>query len=229
MIFHCQQHTPAQLYPLLAGTVVPRPIAWISSCNLAGQTNLAPFSFFQLVTDQPPTLLVSFNRHSDGRPKDTALFLQQVPELVIHLVTPALAQQMNATAAPFATGTSEIDALQLATLPATLVQPPRLRDSPISFECKVVSLTPYPAGAPSCDILLAEVLVIHIADELLAEATPDGAVRLKHQQLDLLARLGGQWYSHSGHADNFQLARPGSVAEALQQKAAASTVQQGAD
>jgi flavin reductase (DIM6/NTAB) family NADH-FMN oxidoreductase RutF len=85
--------------------------------------------------------------------------------------------------------------------------------SPVCFECKVVSLTPYPATNPSCDIVLAEVLCIDIADELL-----DDKQKLKHTELDFLARLGGLWYSHSQQADNFQLARPASAQAALLQQ-----------
>lgn len=211
MLFDCSALTAAQLYPLLAGTVIPRPIAWVSSCDAQGQTNLAPFSFFQLVTDQPPTLMISINRHADGRQKDTSRNLQLWPELVVHLVTPDLAALMNATAANFADNISEIAALQITTVPSLKVRPPKIAASPVRFECKLSSLTPYPAQNPSCDIVLAEVLAIDIADALLDEQH-----KLRHGELDLLARLGGLWYSHSRQPDNFQLARPASVEQALQ-------------
>jgi flavin reductase (DIM6/NTAB) family NADH-FMN oxidoreductase RutF len=211
MLFDCAAMSAAEIYPLLAGTVIPRPIAWVSTCDDQGHSNLAPFSFFQLVTDHPPTLMISINRHGDGRPKDSSLNLQLCPELVVHLVTPELAGLMNATAAGFSKEVSEIAALQIPTKAAIKVRPPRVMASPVCFECKVVSLTPYPAAKPSCDIVLAEVLCIDIADELL-----DNGLKLKHTELDFLARLGGLWYSHSQQADNFQLARPASAQAALQ-------------
>lgn len=211
MIFDCAVMTAAGIYPLLAGTVIPRPIAWVSTCDDKDQHNLAPFSFFQLVTDNPPTLMISINRHSDGRQKDSSLNLQLCPELVVHLVTPELADLMNATAAGFSKEVSEITALQIQTKAATKVRPPRVIASPVCFECKVVSLMPYPAENPSCDIVLAEVLCMDIADELL-----DDKQKLKHTKLDFLARLGGLWYSHSQQSDNFQLARPVSAQAAVQ-------------
>jgi flavin reductase (DIM6/NTAB) family NADH-FMN oxidoreductase RutF len=203
MIFDCSTMNAATLYPLLAGTIVPRPIAWVSTVDAAGRSNLAPFSFFQLVSDQPPTLMISVNRKSDGRAKDTSVNISATSQLVVHLVSPSELALMNASAADFAAGDSEISALNIATVAATMVKPPRLAASLVSFECELVSLTPYPAAAPSCDIVLAKVVCLHIDDSLLG---PDQ--RLKHDQIDWLARLGGQWYSHSQQPDNFQLARP---------------------
>ncbi len=203
MIVDCQQLSPAELYPLLAGLIVPRPIAWVSTVDNAGRSNLAPFSFFQLVTDAPPTLMISINRRFDGSRKDTSRNIADTGELVVHLVSPSQLEVMNASAAELAYGDSEIEALQLATLPSLRIRPARLQQSLLSMECRLVSLTPYPAQQSSCDIVLAEVLLLHIDDSLL---TAEGKVN--HQQVDWLARLGGLWYSHSQQADNRQLARP---------------------
>ncbi len=210
MIFDCSTLSAATLYPLLAGTIVPRPIAWVSTVDLAGRSNLAPFSFFQLVTDAPPTLMISVNRKADGVAKDTSANISATKQLIVHLVSPSQLALMNASAANFAAGASEIDALQIATVAAAMVKPPRLVDALVSFECELVSLTPYPADAPSCDIILAKVLCLHIDDTLLGPEQ-----RLKHDQIDWLSRLGGQWYGHSQQPDNFQLARPESAAAAV--------------
>jgi flavin reductase (DIM6/NTAB) family NADH-FMN oxidoreductase RutF len=203
MIFDCRSLSASTLYPLLAGTIVPRPIAWVSTIDTAGHSNLAPFSFFQLVSDAPPTLMISVNRKADGKAKDTSVNVQATQQLIVHLVSPSQLAFMNASAANFAAGTSEIDALHIPTVAATMVKPPRLADCLVSFECELVSLTPYPAEAPSCDIILAKVLCLHIDDQLLG---PDQ--RLKHDQIDWLSRLGGQWYGHSQQPDNLQQARP---------------------
>lgn len=210
MIFDCSTLSASTLYPLLAGTVVPRPIAWVSTIDVAGRSNLAPFSFFQLVSDAPPTLMISVNRKADGQAKDTSVNVQATQQLIVHLVSPSQLALMNASAANFAAGASEIDALQIPTVAATMVKPPRLADCLVSFECELVSLTPYPADAASCDIILAKVLCLHIDDALLG---PDH--RLKHDQIDWLSRLGGQWYGHSQQPDNFQLARPASAEAAI--------------
>jgi len=210
MIFDCNHLPASTLYPLLAGTIVPRPIAWVSSIDADGRSNLAPFSFFQLVTDAPPTLMISVNRKADGQAKDTSLNVQATRQLIVHLVSPSQLGLMNASAANFAPGISEIEMLNIPTVPASRVKPPRLADSLVSFECELVSLTPYPADLPSCDIILAKVVCLHIADQLLG---PDQ--RLKHDQIDWLSRLGGQRYGHSQQLDNLQLARPASAEAAV--------------
>jgi len=203
MIFDCNALTAAELYPLLAGTIVPRPIAWVSTVNENGQSNLAPFSFFQLVCDAPPTLMLSVNRKGGGAQKDTARNIAATGQLVVHLVSPADLALMNATAGDYAPDVSEIDMLQIATVPALKVTPPRLAQSLVSFECECVSISAYPADAPACDLILAKVLCLHIDDSLL-----NSEGRIRHEQIDWLARLGGQWYCHSQHDDNLTLARP---------------------
>ncbi len=203
MIFDCNKLTAAELYPLLAGTVVPRPIAWVTTVDNQGRSNLAPFSFFQLVTDAPPTLMLSVNRKADGSQKDTSRNISQTGQLVIHMVSPAQLELMSASAGEYAPGDSEIDALQIATVAAAMVRPPRLADSLVSFECELVSHTPYPADAPGCDIILAKIVCLHIDDSLLTDDR-----RIRHDQVDWLARLGGLWYCHSQQADNVALARP---------------------
>ncbi|TXH94824.1 MAG: flavin reductase family protein [Rheinheimera sp.] len=203
MIFDCNTLTAAELYPLLAGTIVPRPIAWVSTLNENGQSNLAPFSFFQLVCDAPPTLMLSVNRKAGGAQKDTARNIAATCQLVVHLVSPGDLALMNASAGDYAPDVSEIEALQIATVPALKVRPPRLAHSLVSFECECVSLSAYPAEAPACDLILAKVLCLHIDDSLL-----NSEGRIRHDQIDWLARLGGQWYCHSQHDDNLTLARP---------------------
>ncbi len=203
MIFDCNVLTAAELYPLLAGTIVPRPIAWVSTVNENGQSNLAPFSFFQLVCDAPPTLMLSVNRKGGGAQKDTARNIAATGQLVVHLVSPADLALMNATAGDYAPDVSEIDMLQIATGPSLKVTPPRLAQSLVSFECECVSISAYPADAPACDLILAKVLCLHIDDSLL-----NSEGRIRHEQIDWLARLGGQWYCHSQHDDNLTLARP---------------------
>lgn len=203
MIFDCNTLTAAELYPLLAGTIVPRPIAWVSTVNEHGQSNLAPFSFFQLVCDAPPTLMLSVNRKAGGTQKDTARNIAATGQLVVHLVSPGDLALMNATAGDYAPDVSEIEALSIATVPALKVQPPRLAHSLVSFECECVSVSAYPAEVPACDLILAKVLCLHIDDSLL-----NSEGRIRHDQIDWLARLGGQWYCHTQHPDNLTLARP---------------------
>lgn len=207
MIFDCNTLTAAELYPLLAGTIVPRPIAWVSTVNELGQSNLAPFSFFQLVCDAPPTLMLSVNRKAGGGQKDTARNIAATGQLVVHLVSPGDLALMNATAGDYASDVSEIEALQIATVPALKVKPPRLAHSLVSFECECVSLSAYPADVPACDLILAKVLCLHIDDSLL-----NSEGRIRHDQIDWLARLGGQWYCHTQHSDNLTLARPNQAA-----------------
>ena len=115
---------PADAYRWLASTVTPRPIAWVSTLSAQGQGNLAPFSFFQVISDEPPTLMVNTSIRDDGSVKDTLRNVRETGQLVIHLVSAAQAETMNATAATLPHGVSEIEQAGIATLPSVRVAPP---------------------------------------------------------------------------------------------------------
>ncbi|WP_137885531.1 flavin reductase family protein [Pseudomonas sp. 2FE] len=194
--------TPVEVYRWLASTVTPRPIAWVSTLAKDGVSNLAPFSFFQVISDEPPTLLVNVGAHDDGRLKDTLRNVQDTGELVIQLVSAAQATAMNASAAQLAHGVSEFEHCGIATLPASRVKPLRVAGAAVAFECALAEVQPYPRDNPNCYLVFARVLLAHIDDRVL-----DGHGRIDPQKLDLIGRLGGSRYCTT--RDRFDMARPG--------------------
>ncbi len=124
-------------YPILAGLVTPRPIAWVTTLNEDGSVNAAPFSFFNVFGDDPPLVIFAPGDREDGTPKDTALNCARTGEFVVNLVSRELARAMNGTAAGFPYGTSETEAAGLATEKSSVVAAPRIADAPAALECKV--------------------------------------------------------------------------------------------
>ena len=193
---------PLERYRWLASTITPRPIAWVSSLSADGVSNLAPFSFFQVISDDPATLLVNVNHRADGSLKDTLRNAQATGELVIQLVSFEQAEAMNASAAVLPHGISEFEHCGIASLPSVRVKPPRVAAAAVTFECRLVEAMPYPAAAPNCHLLFAEVLLAHIDERVLTEQG-----RIDAGKLDLVGRLGGTAYSRT--RDTFEMSRPG--------------------
>lgn len=196
------QLAPLDAYRWLASTVTPRPIAWVSTLSSEGTSNLAPFSFFQVISDDPATLLVNINTRDNGELKDTLRNVQDTGELVIQLVTFAQAETMNASAAWLPHGVSEFEQCGIATEASLRVRPPRVAGVPVAFECRLAEVQPYPRANPNCHLVFAEVLLAHIDDQVLTEAG-----RVDPQRLDLVGRLGGSAYSRT--RETFTMARPG--------------------
>lgn len=192
----------AEAYRWMVATVTPRPIAWVSTRSADGVDNLAPFSFFQIVCDAPPTLMISIGNRPDGGEKDTLRNLRERGELVIQLVSAAQADAMNATSAPLPRGVSEFAHCGIETAPSERVAPPRVADAAVAFECRLASILPYPAEAPNHHIVFAEVLLAHIDEAVLADGR-----HVDPAKLDLVGRLGGAGYATT--RDVFQLRRPG--------------------
>lgn len=192
---------PLERYRWLASTITPRPIAWVSSQSVEGVNNLAPFSFFQVISDDPPTLMVNVNHRADGGLKDTLLNVQANGELVIQLVSFTQAEAMNASAAMLPYGISEFEQCGIASQPSQRVAPPRVAGAAVAFECRVAQIQAYPAGNPNCHLIFAEVLLAHIDDAVLNEQG-----RIDAHKLDLVGRLGGMAYSRT--RDTFEMQRP---------------------
>lgn len=193
--------TPLERYRWLASTITPRPIAWVSSLSAEGVSNLAPFSFFQVISDDPPTLMVNVNHRPDGSLKDTLRNVQDTGELVIQLVSFAQAEAMNASSAALPYGISEFEQCGIASLPSVQVKPPRVAGAAVAFECRLVEAMPYPPTAPNCHLLFAEVLRAHIDEQVLNEQG-----RIDAGKLDLVGRLGGMSYTRTNQ--RFDLTRP---------------------
>ena len=172
-------------YRLLINTVVPRPIAWVTSRSAAGVVNLAPFSFFNGVTATPPTVMVSIAYRQPC--KDTLANLRLNREAVIHLAPPSAVHQVHQSGGDYGRDVSEAAVLALALVPSSRVTPPRLADVAVALECRLVQ--EIPVGDPPSSLCLLEVVYAHIADAVAdAGGLPDPA---RHHAL---ARLGDRSY-----------------------------------
>ncbi|ERH50729.1 flavin reductase family protein [Pseudomonas chengduensis] len=193
--------SPLEAYRWLASTVTPRPIAWVSTRSAEGVANLAPFSFFQVISDNPPTLLINVNTRDDGSLKDSLRNAQASGELAIQLVSFVQAEAMNASAAILPHEVSEFTHCAIASQPCERIDVPRVVGAPVTFECRVTQIQPYPAQQPNCHLIFAEVLLAHIDDAVLNEQG-----RIDPLKLDLVGRLGGSAYCRT--RDLFQMQRP---------------------
>lgn len=186
-------------YKLLAATVIPRPIAWVVTQGKGG-LNAAPYSFFNVMGSAPPTIALGLMAAPDRGFKDTALNILETSEFVVNLVPERLVQAMNLTAADAPRGVDELQLAGLATLPSTHVSPPRIAESPVAFECRVLSSV---VTGPCQTVVIGRVLSVHIEDRYLLN--PDRA-HIDTDALDLVARSFGSEYIRSH--DRFELARP---------------------
>lgn len=196
------QLAPRDAYAWMIGTILPRPIAWVSTVSLDGKSNLAPFSFFQGVTSNPPTLMFVPVNQRDGAKKDTVRNIEQVPEFVVHLVSHALAEKMNATSALLPYGESEFDAFGIAAVPSERIRPARVAAAPVAFECTLDRIVQIGEGPLAANVVFGRILVAHVDDTVLGpDGQPDPA------KLDLIGRMGGETYTRT--TERFALRRPG--------------------
>jgi flavin reductase (DIM6/NTAB) family NADH-FMN oxidoreductase RutF len=192
---------PPDAYKLLIGSVVPRPIAWVSTVDKNGLSNLAPFSFFNGICSNPPSVLFCPVNHPDGREKDTLVNVRDTRQFVVNIVNESLVQIMNETSANYPSGVSEFETLGIATLPSLKVLPPRVKDSPIQMECELLQVLQVGDGsAGSGHVVIGKILQMHFAPGVYQ----DGKINLEH--LRPVARLGGPFYARI--RDTFQLDRP---------------------
>src|SRR5688572_2619875 len=192
---------PRDAYGWMISTILPRPIAWVSTISPEGKTNLAPFSFFQGVTANPPTLMFVPVNTRDGTKKDTVRNIEQVPEFVVNLVPFALAEQMNATSTMLPYGESEFEAFGIAPAASERVRPPRVSAAPVAFECTLDRFVHIGEGPLAANVIFGRIHVAHVADSILAEdGKPDPA------KLDLIGRMGGETFSRT--RERFDLIRP---------------------
>lgn len=184
---HGLRHNP------LKACVVPRPIGWITTISAAGRVNLAPFSFFNVLGLDPPFVLFSAGGHEgDGGRKDTLVNVEETGEFVYNMATWALKDQMYRTALILERGVDEMAATGLEPLPSRLVRPPRVKGSPVHFECRLHQIVTLPGRIPAsdCHVVIGRVVAVHIDDEAL---TADGRIDILKTRP--IARLGYKDYT----------------------------------
>jgi flavin reductase (DIM6/NTAB) family NADH-FMN oxidoreductase RutF len=186
MEFSSADLNPKQLYKLMTGSVVPRPIGWISTRSATGIANLAPFSYFMAVSAEPPTLLFSTGRRASSAAKDTYHNVLASRDFVVNIVTAELAEAMNISAADAPAEVSEFDLAGLTAASSCVVSAPRVKESPINFECRLSHT--YEVGTNV--VVFGEVVHIHIADEILLAGE-----KIDFAKLDVVGRLAGSSYT----------------------------------
>lgn len=193
--------SPRDAYAWMVTTILPRPIAWVSTISAEGKINLAPFSFFQGVCANPPTLMFVPVNTREGAKKDTTRNIEAVPEFVVNLVPFALAEPMNATSAMLPHGESEFEKFGVVAAPSERVRPPRVAAAPVAFECALDRIVHIGEGPLAANVMFGRILVAHVSDAVLgSDGRPDAA------KLDLIGRLGGEAFTRT--RETFELVRP---------------------
>lgn len=189
------------VYKIMTGSIVPRPIGWISSINMDGQPNLAPFSFFSAVCANPPTVLFCPMIRSSGDPKDTLRNIRETGEFVVNIVSGDLAQAMNASSVEAPPELNEFEFAGVTAAKAFLVKPPRVAESPIHFECvlnQIVDISKEPGGG---SLVIGTIVHIHVD-----ESTLIGGDKIDLPALRPIGRLSGNSYART--TDIFEIERP---------------------
>ena len=194
----------ATVQQILQSAVAPRPVALVSTVNAQGEVNLSPFSFFNVFSADPPVLIFSpARRVRDGSTKHTLDNVMEVPEAVVQVVPYALVEQVSLASAEYPSGVNEFTKAGLTALPSKRVQPPRVAESPVQFECKVLEVKPLGQNGGAGNLVICEVLCMHIDDSLL-----DKDQKMDPHKLPLVARLGGDWYTVVNEQSLFQVPKP---------------------
>tara|TARA_R110000868_G_scaffold207153_3_gene456109 strand:- start:1758 stop:2396 length:639 start_codon:yes stop_codon:yes gene_type:complete len=192
---------PDRIYKLLVSTVLPRPIALISTLNADGRLNAAPFSFFNVFSNAPPLLVIGIegNKRDDGKPhKDTARNIGERGEFVVNLVSRAIVEQTVVCSTDFPEQISEFDEAGFTPRPSKQIAVPGIAESPVSFECRVFDIRSLPYNR---SLITGEILHLHIQDGLI-----DDKLHIDVDGLDLVGRMhGGGWYATT--RDRFEVPR----------------------
>lgn len=177
---------------LMTSTIVPRPIAWVTSKGPEGRLNLAPFSFFNGVSAKPPLVSISVSRRRGGELKDTRSNVERTRELVVHVVDEAHAHQMVETSGDYPPETDEAELVGMKTAPCVHVDVPRLADAGVAMECRLVDVWEPEGGVVG--LMIAQVLAWHVRDSLLVREG-DLPLRVDVHKLRPVGRLGGTEYA----------------------------------
>jgi flavin reductase (DIM6/NTAB) family NADH-FMN oxidoreductase RutF len=192
------------LQKYLQNAIAPRPICFASTVDKEGRPNVAPFSFFNLFSSNPPIAVFSpAYSGRTGAPKDTLLNVREVPECVINLVNYDMVHQTSLASSPFPRGTNEFEKAAFTPVASDLVRPPRVKESPVQLECKVIEIKELGTNGGAGNLVICEILRIHIAENVL---TPEN--QIDTQKIDLVARMGDNWYVRAHGPALFEVQKP---------------------
>ena len=204
MVLNLNNLKPAEAQYYLQHVIAPRPICFASTIDKAGNVNLSPFSFFNMFSSNPPIVIFSpARRVRDNTTKHTLQNILEVPEVVINMVTYDMVQQVSLASCEFIKGENEFIKAGFTEVPATVVRPPMVKESKAQLECKVLEVKPLGTEAGAGNLIICEVLVMHIDDLLLDENK-----KLDQRKINHVARLGGDWYCVVNENNLFQVEKP---------------------
>ncbi len=191
MIINPQNQSVIENHKLITGSIVPRPIAFVSTISKDGIPNLAPFSFFSGVSSQPPCICISFARKgNEGGKKDTLINIEETGEFVVNSVSHDIVEKMVAASADFAADINEFKEVDLTQTESIMVKAPRVKESLISMECSLIKIVEVgPAALGGSSLVIAEIILFHIADEIYK----DGKIDIL--KLNPVGKLAGIAYS----------------------------------
>lgn len=194
----------SQVHALLLGSVGPRPIAFASTIDQNGIRNLSPFSFFNVFSASPPILVFSpARRVRDNTTKHTLENIREIPEVVINIVNFALVQQTSLASVEYPKGTDEFIKAGLTPIASDIVRPFRVKESPVQIECKVNQVLELGQNAGAGNLVICEAVKIHVHEEFL---TPTESI--DQQKIDLVGRMGGDWYTRAHGSSIFEVEKP---------------------
>ncbi|MCU0448097.1 MAG: flavin reductase family protein [Microscillaceae bacterium] len=199
-----QEVSVAELHGILLGAIAPRPIAFASTIDREGRVNLSPFSFFNVFGSNPPVLIFSPSRRVRGNThKHTLENVYEVPEVVINIVNFAMVEQMSLASTEYDKGVNEFVKAGFTELASQIVKPPRVGESPVTFECKVKQIIETGTEGGAGNLIVCEVVLTHIQADILNEAG-----KIDQHKIDLVGRLGGDWYVRAGGNALFEVEKP---------------------
>ncbi len=195
---------PPEVSDYLHYAIAPRPICFASTIDAAGKVNLSPFSFFNLFSVDPPIIVFSPSRRvRDNTTKHTVQNLNEVPEVVVNIVTYDMVHQVSLSSCEYPKGTDEFLKAGFTKEASQLVKPPRVKESPVQMECKVIEIKSLGDKGGAGNLVIAEIIMLHINEDILGK---DG--KIDQQKLDLAARLGGNWYARVNANNIFEVKKP---------------------
>jgi flavin reductase (DIM6/NTAB) family NADH-FMN oxidoreductase RutF len=193
-----------ELHGYLQGAVAPRPIAFAATMDAEGQVNLSPFSFFNVFGTNPPTLIFSPNRRvRDGSTKHTLENVLEVPEVTINMVDFSMVEQMSLSSCEYPRGVNEFEKAGFTEVASSMVRPPRVGESKVSFECKVLEVKQLGDAGGAPNLVICQVVMLHVDESILDEKG-----RIDQRKTDWVARLGGDWYARASGDALFEVPKP---------------------
>ena len=205
MIIDIQQLTPAQKQAWLQHAIAPRPIAFASTIDATGNVNLSPFSFFNIFSTNPPIIIFSPSRRGrDNTTKHTLQNVKEVAEVVINICDFNMVQQVSLASCEFEKEVDEFIKAGFTKQKASLVKPPMVAEAKIKLECKVIEIKSLGETGGAGQLVIAEVLVMHVDESILN----DDQTMIDQTKIELIARLGGDWYCKTNNHNLFQVPKP---------------------